>query len=221
MVRYILYMLITYPGRFLSDIGWWKWRVEGIENIPPRSMGGMIIATNHVHWVDIVAIGALVPYTHILSWFGKIELFESAFGNWFFTTMNVVPVKRGKGDMSALNTAKTMLQNGAVFAFFPEGHRNINATLQRGQSGAIRLALKSGVPIVPGAITGSQHGLKGGPLRKELTLRLGTPYILEPVPDGKVPPRVMKELVKDLMLRIAMLLPEENRGYYADEIKSD
>jgi 1-acyl-sn-glycerol-3-phosphate acyltransferase len=216
MSKFLLYMLITFPPRIFIALGWWKWRVEGLEHLPPRDIGGMIIVSNHVHWLDILVLGTLVPYTHLLSWFGKIELFESRFGNWFFTTMDVVPVKRGKGDFSAMRTTMEALKEGAVFAVFPEGHRNPEGTLQKGQGGTIRIAMQSNVPIIPAAITGSEHGLRGAFFGKELKLKFGPAYVMEPTDGQKIPAKVTRELANDMMYRIAALLPEERRGAYGE-----
>lgn len=215
---FILYLLVTGLPRLFNLIGWWKWRIEGRENLLPRKTGGMIIVTNHVDWIDIIALASIVPISHRLSWFGKAELFESKLGNWFFREVDVVPVKRGRGDLEAMKKAANMLKSGAVFAFFPEGHRSETGELQQGQGGAIRLAMQSGVPIVPGALIGTQDGLKKSFRRQEITLRLGKPYTLEPTPNGKIPPPLMKELVTDMMQRIAELLPEEHHGFYRREL---
>jgi 1-acyl-sn-glycerol-3-phosphate acyltransferase len=174
----------------------------------------MIIVTNHVHWLDILALGALVPYTHRLSWFAKQELFETAFGNWFFTTMEVIPVKRGKGDLSAMQATMQALRDGAVFIIFPEGHRNREGQLQKGYGGAIRMAIQGNVPIVPATIIGSQHGLRGSFLGKELKITIGKPFIIEPITSKKVPGSLMKQLTAEMMKRIAALLPENQRGVY-------
>lgn len=210
----ILYFFITFPCRLMNMIGWWRWRVEGIENLPPVEQGGMVIATNHMNWQDIIIMGAMIPYTHRLSWLGKTELFESRFGHWFFHTMQVIPVNRGRGDLAAMETCEKALRGGARLLIFPEGQRSKTASLQEGRGGAIRLAMRSDVPIVPVAIAGSEHGLKGTMRRQKITIRIGTPYKLEPTPNKKIPPRLMDHLVTDLMQRIAAMLPESYHGYY-------
>ncbi len=216
MVGAVLYMMIIALPTLFKKIGWWKWRIEGLERLPPRSMGGMIVVANHSHWLDILALGALMPLSYRLSWLGKIEIFEHPVSNWFFRTLNVIPIRRGKRDLSALEASETALRNGAVFVIFPEGHRSGNGVLQQGHGGAIRMAMRTGVPIVPIAITGSQHGLKGSALRKELKLQVGMPYVVEPTPGNKIPPDLMASLTNDMMVRIANMLPEEKRGYYQE-----
>ena len=75
--------------------------------------------------------------------------------------------------------------------------------------------MQSGVPIVPMAISGSEHGLRGAWLRNPLTVRIGQPYIIPPTQNGKIPADMMNQLTEDMMQRIAALLPEERRGAYA------
>jgi 1-acyl-sn-glycerol-3-phosphate acyltransferase len=219
MIGMILYACIIYPIRALMKIGWFRWRVEGLENLPPRDQGGMLFVTNHINWVDIPALGALMPFSYRLSWLGKVEIFEHPLARWFFNTMNVIPINRGKRDLSALKASEDTLKNGAILTIFPEGHRSRNGVLQKGHGGAVRMAMRSGVPIVPAAITGSEHGFIGGFKRKELVLRIGKPYTLEPTPNNKIPPDMMEELTNDMMVRIASLMPEEYHGHYAEQTR--
>lgn len=196
-------------------VGWWRWRAEGMERLPPREQGGMILAMNHIHWVDIPVIGAMVPFRYRLSWLAKAEIFEPPLAGWFFSTMRVIPIRRGKRDLAALDLAVEALRNGAVLLVFPEGHRSRNGVLQPGRGGAVRLAMQAGVPIVPVAVVGTEHGL-GGVLRREpVRLTVGEPYTVPPTPDGKIPPALMDQLTSEMMQRIAALLPPEQRGPYA------
>jgi len=214
----LIYRLIIFPVRFFISIGWWRWRIEGLENLPPRSMGGMLVVMNHIHWLDILAIATLMPLSHRLSWLGKSELFEHPVRRWFFTTMEIIPIQRGRRDMLALEGCEQVLKDGAVLTVFPEGHRSHTGILQRGLGGAVRLAVRSEVPIIPVAITGSQHGLAGALRREELCLRVGPPYVIDPpADDGKMSVRMVNDLTTDMMVRIARLLPESYRGYYHEQ----
>lgn len=214
MLTYLIYATIVCIPRFLTWIGWWRWRAEGWENLPPRQIGGMLFVANHVHWFDIIAIGTLLPLSHRLSWLGKAELFEKPLHAWFFRTMEVIPIRRGKRDEDALSRAEQALRHGAALLVFPEGHRSRTGVLQRGWGGAVRLAIRSGVPIVPLAIIGTKEGILGSLKREEVLLRVGTPYRIDLPPDAKLYPRIVNRLTTDMMQRIAAMLPQELRGFY-------
>ncbi|NNJ11307.1 1-acyl-sn-glycerol-3-phosphate acyltransferase [Chloroflexales bacterium ZM16-3] len=215
MLGIIMYGIIYYGIRFFRLIGWWRWRIEGVENLPPREAGGMIVVMNHINWVDIPAVGALLPFAYRLSWLAKVEVFDNPTTRWFFQNMNVIPIKRGRRDLAALDASVEALRAGAVLLIFPEGHRSRDGVLRPGRGGAIRMAMQSGVPIVPLAITGTEHGLKGAFLREPLTIRIGEPYTIPPTENGKIPSSMMDRLTTNMMLRIAGMLPTKYRGHYA------
>ncbi len=213
----IIYGCIYLFIHAMIAIGWWRWRIEGLENLPPRKQGGMLFVMNHVNWIDIPAIGALLPFSWRLTWLGKEELFRSPLTRWFFYTMYVIPVKRGKRDVNAINTTVEAVKKGAAMLVFPEGHRSGNGVLQPGRGGAIRIGMQSGAPLVPVAVCGSHHGLGGTFRRKELVIRIGEPFVVESTPDGRIPPDTMTQLTNEMMFQIAALLPEEKRGPYQSD----
>lgn len=215
MFAYVVYGLLYIIIHFFRLIGWWRWSIEGVERLPPREQGGMILVMNHINWVDIPAVGALLPFRYRLSWLAKIEIFANPIAGWFFRNMNVIPIRRGKRDLAALDAAAEALRNGAVLLIFPEGHRSRNGILQPGRGGAIRLAMQAGVPIVPMAITGTEHGFRGTLRREPVHITIGEPYRIEPLPDNKIPADVMDRLTTEMMLKIAAMLPPAQRGPYA------
>jgi 1-acyl-sn-glycerol-3-phosphate acyltransferase len=215
MAGVLMYGFLHLMINFFRMIGWWRWKIEGLENLPPRQLGGMVVVINHVNWIDIPAVGALLPFAYRLSWLGKAELFDRPIPRWFYRNMQVIPINRGRRDMAALDASVGALRSGSALLIFPEGHRSRSGVLQVGRGGAVRLAMQSGVPIIPMSISGSEHGLKGAWLRKPLTVRIGQPYIIPPTQSGKIPADLMNRCTDDLMRRIAALLPEDRRGPYA------
>jgi 1-acyl-sn-glycerol-3-phosphate acyltransferase len=216
MIGALIYGFLYTSLHFCRLIGWFRWSIEGLERLPPREGGGMIIAMNHVDWMDIPVIGAMLPFKYRLSWVGKSELFKHPLGGWFFRQMQVIPINRGKRDTAALETSAQALRDGAVLLIFPEGTRSRSGVLRTGRGGAVRLAMQSGTPIVPIAVTGTEHGLRGTLTRRRVHLRVGRPFVVEPTPDGKIPPQMMEQLTETMMRRIAELLPPEQRGAYAE-----
>jgi 1-acyl-sn-glycerol-3-phosphate acyltransferase len=211
MLGAFMYLLLWVPLN-LARRFWWRWTVEGLENLPPRGQG-MIIAVNHINWTDIHILGASFPYSHRLWWVAKVELYGNKIATWFFRNMQVIPIKRGKRDLSALTAAEEALKQGAVLLIFPEGHRSGGPGLLEGRGGAVRLAVWTGCPIVPVAIYGTEHGLRGAASRKPIHVRIGKPY--HPQFEGRtIPADKMDALTDEMMLHIAGLLPEEYWGFY-------
>ena len=215
-----MYLLLYIGLHFMRLIGWFRWRLVGREQLPPRQHGGMIIAMNHVNWLDIPIIATLLPFSYRLSWMGKAELFTHPVANWWLRQMKVIPIRRGKRDVAAMHTVIAALREGAVLLIFPEGTRSPSGVLQTGRGGVVRMAMLAGVPVVPVAITGTEHGPKGTLLRRPVVVTIGTPYTIPITPNGKIPPALMDELTNEMMLRIAALLPTARRGVYAPTLVS-
>jgi 1-acyl-sn-glycerol-3-phosphate acyltransferase len=213
-----MYGAIYYFLHALRLIGVLRWKVEGLENLPPRNAGGIILVSNHIDWIDIPAIGMLLPFAYRLSWLAKIEIFDNPFAAWWFRQMKVIPIKRGRRDLGALEAAEDALRAGAVMLIYPEGHRSRDGKLQQGRGGAVRLAMRAGCPIVPMGIIGSEVGLGGALRGKPVTLRIGQPYKVMATVDGRIPPDQMEQLTTNMMHRIAALIPPHQHGFYAAPI---
>jgi 1-acyl-sn-glycerol-3-phosphate acyltransferase len=140
---------------------WFRMHVSGAEHIPKS--GAAIVAPNHKSFWDSFFI-AVCTRRHV-RYMAKTELIEARYGR-LLVRLGAFPVRRGRSDADALETAKTILEQGGLLALFPEGTR-IRDPEELGQPkrGAGRLALETGSPLIPAAITGTEQ-LFLGPIPK-------------------------------------------------------
>jgi 1-acyl-sn-glycerol-3-phosphate acyltransferase len=172
------------------------------------------MVSNHVGAVDPAIIGAWSPRP---VWFmAKAELFTRRW-SWLMRGYHAFPVIRHSPDRTALRRAFDLLKQGSAVVLFPEGHRSENARLLRAEPGAGFVARRSGAPLVPIAITGSQNVLSRHsrfPRRADVAMTFGEPFQLpERNRDGS--PMDHQQSADYLMTKIAQLLPLENQGEYA------
>ena len=119
--HYKLYNFIKAVFRPLVKLVF-KAKFKGLENVPQDKGTKYIVAINHTSAIDpiIVACPKELPPLHFMA---KVELFKNPFGAWFLTHMYAFPVKRGKGDTSAIEYGEKILNEGHVMAICPEGKR--------------------------------------------------------------------------------------------------
>ncbi len=215
MLGAFMYFLIWFPANVMRWI-WWRWSIEGLENLPARPQG-FVLAINHMHWTDIHILGSSLPLSHRPWWLAKVELFNNRFASWWFREMQVIPIRRGKRDMAAMEACEVALKQGAALIIFPEGHRTTTGGLQEAKSGVVRLSTRSACPIVPVAIWGTEHSLGGAMLRKPIHVRFGKPYYPD-VQGTHIPPDKMAVLTEEVMLKIAEMMPEQYWGYYRERM---
>ncbi len=140
---------------------WFRVRISGAEQIP--SEGAAIIAPNHKSFMDAFFIGLATPRR--VRYMAKAELFKGPLA-WLFARLGAFPVRRGEADADAVETARVLLGQGELVVVFSEGTRvDEPDALGSPHHGAGRLALETGAPIVPAAITGT-HRLWAGPIPK-------------------------------------------------------
>lgn len=184
--------------------------VRGLENVP-RS-GALIVTANHIGWVDPPLLRWVIGRR--IRYMTKIELFSWTISGLAVRLFNAFPVRRGGRDRVALRTALRLLKNDEVLGMFPEGTRSRNLKLARGHAGIAMVGLRSGAPILPVGIIGTNRMLKWPDLilrNQRVVFNVGKPFVLSR-DDGSY-----EEAMRSVMLKIAGLLPKEMRGYYADD----
>jgi 1-acyl-sn-glycerol-3-phosphate acyltransferase len=128
----------------------WRFRTSGLENVP-RS-GPLIVACNHISYLDPPALGAAMPRP--VSYMAKHELFKIPILGPVIARLNAFPVDRTRGDAAAIKRAVAVLREGAALGIFPEGTRNKDGTVKP-QSGVALLHYLSGAPILPAYVGGT------------------------------------------------------------------
>ena len=144
--------------------GLFRERVHGLENIPE---GGFVLAPNHVSNLDPWPLGIPLWPQRQLNWMAKSELYKPVIGT-LISWGGAFPVRRGTGDEGAIETAVERVKDGEVVVIFPEGTRQTKGLVKRYEArprtGAARVALRAGAPLVPAAIGGTDRLLRLGPL---------------------------------------------------------
>jgi 1-acyl-sn-glycerol-3-phosphate acyltransferase len=136
--------------------------------------GGVILASNHRSFLDPFVLGTCIPRP--IYFMAKSELFAIPIVGWLLNCLGAFPVRRGESDAESTRTALALLERGEVVVIFPEGTRVTRGSLGRPRRGVGRLALQSGKPVVPVAVTGSEHARRGALIRPvKVHLRFGAP----------------------------------------------
>ena len=189
-------------------------RVTGQERVP-RS-GGLIIAANHQSNADPPVMVYAMPRP--IFFMAKRSLFWGPLFSYLLRAVHVHPVDRDGRDMDALQWARRTLGDGKALLIFPEGTRS-PGRLRNATDGLAYLALVTGAPVLPVAITGTER--IRGMFRiafhfQRLRVDIGEPFTL-PRPEGRLDRAQLQEATRQVMERIAALLPEEYRGAYAED----
>ena len=180
--------------------GLYRLRARGREHLPD---GGCVLACNHVSSLDPWVIGMPLWPNRFLRFMAKSELY------WWplsavLNRVGAFPVRRGQRDVAAIETAVRLAREGHVVTMFPEGTRRTKGLVKRFEarprSGAARIALEAGVPLVPAAVKGTDKLLRLG----RLSVAYGAPVELDDL-RGREAGEAAHEATERLMARIAEL----------------
>ncbi|HEY1597089.1 MAG TPA: 1-acyl-sn-glycerol-3-phosphate acyltransferase [Thermoleophilaceae bacterium] len=144
----------------------------GREHVPRK--GGLILAPNHRSFLDPFVIGICIRRPAYFM--AKQELFNRRLQAWVLNSLGAYPVRRGEADEDAMETSRMLVERGEMVLVFPEGTRIRKGSLGKPKRGVGRLALETGAPVVPIAVTGSENARRGWKVRPaKVKIRLGRP----------------------------------------------
>ncbi len=195
--------------------------VLGKENIPRDiGAGNFVIAANHLGLVDAFIPFYILDDNNLVLLVGE-KWEKMAIMRWLGRRLNFIFVDRFNPDIKAIRAVITRMKQGEVLVITPEGTRSKVGHLIEGKPGVSYLAAKMEYPLVPVGISGSSDETFFGQLkhlhRPHVTVSIGPPFNLPPLPAGNQGrDEALKTDTDEIMCRIAALLPDEYRGFYAD-----
>jgi len=198
----------------------WRPQVVGLDQVPDA--GGVILASNHLSFVDSIAIPAVVKRKVVF--LTKSDYFTGSgpkgfVSRAFFEGLGMLPVDRddSKAAIQSLQTALEVLGRGEAFGIYPEGTRSRDGRLYRGRTGVAHLALTAGVPVVPVGLRGTEHVLAVDSNRLRVvpvTIEFGEPLDFRGRFEGVPLGRARREVTDEVMAAIQAITGQEPAGVY-------
>lgn len=200
---------------------------EGLDNVP--ATGPAILASNHLSYADWLFMPLTLPRR--VTFVAKAEYFTTPgikgwFQRSFFSGVGQVPIDRTSGSAAegALKSAKEILAEGDLFGIYPEGTRSHDGRLYRGKTGVARLALESGVPVIPVAVLGTDvvapPGKKFGSFTRPI-VRFGPPLDFSRYAGLENDRYILRSITDEIMYELMLLSGQEYVDVYATSIKKN
>jgi 1-acyl-sn-glycerol-3-phosphate acyltransferase len=213
---WFLRAFVARPAMF----AFFRLRVEGLSNIPKD--GGVILAGNHIAFIDSVFIPVVAPrrMTYLVgSNYMSGRSLPGRLLGWFLRNIGMVPIDRAGGSAAKASLEKGLevLRDGGVIGIYPEGSRSRDGLLHKGRTGVARLVLASGVPVVPMSIQGSDGVMAPGsklPRRARVTVTFAPPLHFETT-TGDYDATRLREVTDEIMRAVGTLTPQRYIDSYA------
>lgn len=212
---------IVYPPVIVALKTFWKYlglqfHFEGEAHIPRK--GGAILAMNHIGYLDFALIGtAALPAGRLVRFMAKKEIFDNKLAGPLMRGMHHINVDRSSGTASFV-AALRALRSGEVVGIFPEGTISRSFEIKELKSGAVRLAMGSGVPVIPTIVWGSQRiwtkGVKRDLRRKKVPIfvTFGAPMFFEKGADVDAGEKALRETLLELLHQVQEKYPDSHVG---------
>ena len=201
---------------------WFNWRLEGLERVPAD--GPAIVAGNHLSYIDPFAHGYFVVQAGRRPRFlAKQELFDAPFIGTVLRGARQISVERGTGDRSPLEDARRAVELGEVVVIYPEGTTTTTRedfSPGRGKTGAVRLSIATGIPILPVATWGGQFvwrktGRQSLAFGRPIWVVAGEPFDPTRRLEGEADGRALRAITDELMGAIGGLVDDLRDRYPA------
>ncbi|WP_203335407.1 lysophospholipid acyltransferase family protein [Nocardioides limicola] len=200
-------------------------QAHGVDHVPTE--GPAILACNHLSYADWLFMPLVLPRR--VSFVAKAEYFTgTGVKGWlqknFFTGTGNIPIDRSGASAAegALTSAKKVLGSGGIFGIFPEGTRSHDGKLYRGRTGVARLALETGVPVIPVAVVGTDvvapPGKKFGRFTRPV-VRFGEPLDFSRYEGMSDDRYILRSITDEIMYAIMELSKQEYVDMYAPQAK--
>jgi 1-acyl-sn-glycerol-3-phosphate acyltransferase len=195
----------------------WRVRVSGVEHVP--TVGPGVVATNHIGYLDFVFAGYGVRQRgkRRLRFVAKREVFDHRIAGPLMRAMGHIPVDRGGDTMKAMREVSDALAGGDLVGMFPEGTISPSFVPLPGRPGAARMAIESGVPLIPGAVWGTQRILTKDreprlAFGTTVTVVFGPPIAYEPHEDPLAVHERLMAAIGELVVRLQRDYPDTPAG---------
>ena len=195
-----------------------RFTIIGDEHIP--TVGGAVLASNHISYLDFALIGTpAAPKKRFIRFIAKKEIFDNALAGPLMRGMKHISVDREKGSTS-LVAAMRALRAGELIGIFPEATISLSWEVKELKSGAVRLAQGAGVPIIPVALWGSHRILTKGHkpnLRRKnipISIAYGEPYMIEKGADIELEEEKLRTQIAGLLHKIQEGYPDSPAGQW-------
>ena len=212
---------LFYPPVIVAIKLFWKYLglkfdFEGEENIPRKE--GAILSINHIGYLDFALTGtAALPAGRYVRFMAKKEIFDNKLSGPLMRGMHHICVDRSSGTASFV-AALRALRAGEIVGIFPEGTISVSFEIKEIKSGAVRLAMGAGVPVIPTVVWGSQRiwtkKVKKDLRRKKvpITVRFGKPLYFDKNSDVEAGEKLLRESMIAMLHEVQEKYPDSHQG---------
>ena len=212
---------LVYPPVIVAIKLFWKYLglkfdFEGEENIPRKE--GAILSINHIGYLDFALTGtAALPAGRYVRFMAQKEIFDNKLAGPLMRGMHHICVDRSSGTASFV-AALRALRAGEIVGIFPEGTISVSFEIKEIKSGAVRLAMGAGVPVIPTVVWGSQR-IWTKKVKKDLrrrkvpiTVRFGKPLYFDKSSDVEAGEKLLRESMIAMLHEVQEKYPDSHQG---------